>query len=89
MSVAADALIAGEAVELADALSAVYPWARGFARMLTRHEAEAEDLVQDAFMQAVRTPPEPATPEVLKAWLRTVMPRLSARRGRRAARELA
>lgn len=70
-----------------DAIAAAYPWARSLARLLARDAAEAEDLVQEAMLQAFRKPPVPPTVETLQAWLRVVMPRLHLRRIRRVARE--
>ena len=40
-----------------------------FLRMLGASHAEAEDCAQEAFLQALRTPPEPGN---TAAWLRTV-----------------
>lgn len=72
---------------LEEVLPACYPWARRLALVLCRDRQEADDLVQDALVQAVRRPPTPLSPDALRAWLRTVMVRLYLRRRRRALRE--
>jgi DNA-directed RNA polymerase specialized sigma24 family protein len=51
---------------------------------LTKHHADAEDLLQDVYVVFVAKPPEPRGPTQLKHWLRTVMLRkhIDARRRR-------
>jgi RNA polymerase sigma factor (sigma-70 family) len=70
------------------ALGALYPWAKRLALMLCRDPHAAEDLVQDAFVAAIRRPPAFVATEDLRAWLRTVLVRMNGRRIRTAAREL-
>jgi RNA polymerase sigma-70 factor, ECF subfamily len=70
-----------------EVLQGLYPWARRVAYMLCRAPHDAEDLVQEAFAAALRRPPQPPTEEVLRAWLRTVLTRMHARRLRGRARE--
>ena len=67
----------------------VYPWATGVAYLLCRDAQQAQDLVQDALVQAVRRPPEPLDIDSLRAWLRTVIFRLYLRQRSRARREVA
>lgn len=70
-----------------EVLATLYPWARRVAVLLCRDGHEAEDLVQDAFVQALRRPPEPPVPDAVRAWLRVVILRLWLRRRRSALRE--
>ena len=74
--------------QIEDALGALYPWAKRLALMLARDPHTAEDLVQDAFVAALRKPPDVAGPEALQAWLRTVIVRMNGRRLRRLGREM-
>src|ERR1051325_6212524 len=65
-------------------------WMTRLARRLVADDQLAEDLVQDTWLQAIRSPPrDPAT---LGAWLRRVLTRLAGRVARREserpAREL-
>lgn len=66
----------------------VYPWARSLALMLARNGFEADDLVQEAFARALRSPPASVTPVSMRAWLRTTMVRDLIRARGRAAREV-
>lgn len=78
----------GETRELLGALvPVVYPWATGVAFLLCRDAQQAEDLVQEALVQAVRRPPEPLDSATLRAWLRPVIFRLYLRHRSRALRE--
>ncbi|MCB9895999.1 MAG: RNA polymerase sigma factor [Planctomycetes bacterium] len=43
-----------------------------FLRVLGARPTEAEDAVQEAFLQALRTPPQERSPGETAAWLRTV-----------------
>ena len=43
-----------------------------FLRVLGATRTEAEDAVQEAFLQAIRTPPEQREGVEIAAWLRTV-----------------
>jgi RNA polymerase sigma-70 factor, ECF subfamily len=45
----------------------------GYALTLTRDKTEAEDLVQDTYLRAVRAANQPGPEENLKAWLFVVM----------------
>ena len=45
----------------------------GYALTLTRDKTEAEDLVQETYLRAVRAANQPAPEENLKAWLFVVM----------------
>lgn len=77
-----------ERTDVRDALAEVYPWARRLALMICRDVHEADDLVHDAFVAAMRRPPEPPTPDAMRAWLRVVMGRMHARRLRTLGREM-
>lgn len=80
----------GETREVLGALvPLVYPWATGVAFLLCRNAQQAEDLVQEALVQAVRRPPEPLDSATLRAWLRPVIFRLYLRHRSRAQREAA
>lgn len=54
-----------------DDLLAHADWVRGLARRLVADEASADDLVQDAWMAALRNPP--SEPRNLRAWLGRVV----------------
>jgi DNA-directed RNA polymerase specialized sigma24 family protein len=56
---------------------------------LTRSEADAEDLVADAFEALVRRPPEPRGETQLRRWLRSVMLNLHRRQLQSVERGLA
>jgi len=45
----------------------------GYAMTLTRDKTEAEDLVQETYLRAVRAANQPAPEENLKAWLFVIM----------------
>ncbi|MHC4845105.1 MAG: RNA polymerase sigma factor, partial [Planctomycetota bacterium] len=64
-------------------------WMRGLAGRLTRDDAEADDLVQDTWVSALRSPT--AEVESARPWLQRVMRNLAANRargrGRRETRE--
>lgn len=79
--------VAGAHAALDAVVAEVYPWARAAAYLLCRDAHEAADLVQDALVAALRRPPQPLTPDAMRAWLRTVMFRLYLRGRRRAVRE--
>lgn len=68
-------------------LASIYPWARRMALVLCRDPHEADDLVQEAFVQTIRRTPSPLTPEALRAWLRPVIFRLYLHHRRRLLRE--
>lgn len=74
---------------LEELIAAYHPQARALARLLSRDAHAAEDLLQDALVQALRRPPDSLTEEAFRAWLRTVMARLAIRRWRRGLREIA
>ena len=59
-------------------------WLRGLARALAHHEAEADDLVQDTWLAALRTPPDEARP--LRPWLNQVLRNVSRMTARTAHR---
>jgi RNA polymerase sigma-70 factor (ECF subfamily) len=71
------------------ALLAEAPWVARLARSLTGNAAEADDIVQDAYAAALRSPPETDRP--VRPWLRRVVVNLvrTRHRGRirRAANE--
>jgi RNA polymerase sigma-70 factor (ECF subfamily) len=75
--------------EQIDRLLSEIGWMRGLAGRLTRDDAEADDLVQDTWVSALRSP----TGDVERArpWLQRVMRNLAANRargrGRRETRE--
>ena len=69
-------------------LAEVYPWARRLALMICRDVHEADDLVHDAFVAAMRNPPEPPTEDAMRAWLRVVIGRMHGRRLRSLGREM-
>jgi DNA-directed RNA polymerase specialized sigma24 family protein len=52
------------------------------ARQITFSMADAEDLVQGAYLAFAKKPPEPRTPAKLHNWLRIVMANLNAHRFR-------
>lgn len=66
-------------------------WLRGLAAALVRREAEADDIVQETWLAALRAPPDGARPA--RPWLSQVLRnawRMAARTsGRRRARERA
>ena len=59
-------------------------WVRSLARSLTRTEADAEDLMQDAWTAAIRRPPDADRP--VRPWLATVLRNLARSKQRSAAR---
>jgi len=61
-----NALFAAATLEHIDALY-------GYAMTLTRDKTEAEDLVQETFLRAVRAANQPAADGNLKAWLFVIM----------------
>ncbi len=61
-----DSGFAATALEHIDALY-------GYALTLTRDKTEAEDLVQETYLRAVRAANQPAPEENLKAWLFVIM----------------
>src|SRR4051812_4903450 len=68
---------------LPEALLEQRAWARRLARRLADGEADADDLVQDAFVAGVRRPP--SVDRSVRGWLATVLRNL-ARKHRRADR---
>ncbi len=62
-----------------DTLLAHHEWMRRLARRLVLDDAEADDVVQEAWLRATERPPREAG--ALRAWLATVV--------RNAARQLA
>src|SRR5690349_5513182 len=61
-----NSVIAAAALEHIDALF-------GYAMTLTRDRSEAEDLVQETYLRAVRAANQPAADGNLKAWLFVIM----------------
>lgn len=62
-------------------------WIQGLARSLCGDEATASDVVQEAYVAALRNPPrDHAQPPVLRAWLSRVVRRLSLQHQRAEAR---
>ena len=59
-------------------------WVRSLARSLTRTEADAEDLMQDAWTAAIRRPPDADRP--VRPWLASVLRNLARSKQRSAAR---
>jgi RNA polymerase sigma-70 factor (ECF subfamily) len=59
-------------------------WMRGLARRLLGDRDEAEDVVQEAWLSALRVPPERG--RTLRPWIATVMLNLVRTRSRRGAR---
>lgn len=59
-------------------------WVVGLARHLVRDEDAADDLAQDAWLQASQRPPKTASSP--RGWLATVLYRLAARRRRDSVR---
>ena len=55
-------------------------WVKALARRLSRDEADADDLEQDAWLSAVRTPPRAG--DGLRAWLAAVLRNRSRERHR-------
>jgi len=73
---------------LSDQLHELYPWALTVARLLSRDDQEASDLVQDALVRAVeRAPPDQSIAQ-RRAWLRTTITRLNMNRLRRRRVEM-
>ena len=72
-----------------DELLAQAPWIRGLALRLARDEAAADDLVQDAWVLALRRPPRHVSQA--RGWFTRVLTNLARQRrrseGRRRARE--
>jgi len=54
-----------------DALLAQAGWAKALARSLVRDPDRADDLVQRAWLAALRNPPQDSTPP--RRWIATVM----------------
>src|SRR5437868_14367743 len=63
---AANSLFVASTLEHIDALY-------GYAMTLTRDKTEAEDLVQETYLRAVRAANQPAPDENLKPWLFVIM----------------
>ena len=59
-------------------------WVEAVARRLLRDEAAAEDLAQEAWIRALRSPPDPARDP--KPWLRRVLKNLASNTRRSAGR---
>jgi RNA polymerase sigma factor (sigma-70 family) len=59
-------------------------WTRRLARGLLGRDSEADDVVQEAWLSALRRPPDPSTP--LEPWLRTVVRHHAANRVRQERR---
>ena len=69
------------------ALLAEAPWLARLARSLTGDGAEADDLVQDTYAAALRSPPDTERP--LRPWLRRVAVNLARMRHRGRTRRAA
>lgn len=69
-----------------DALLAHEAFVLRLARSLTRDEASAHDLAQDAWVSALRNPP---TTQGLRGWFSTVLRNRAAERGRMEGRRRA
>ncbi|MCP3917425.1 MAG: sigma-70 family RNA polymerase sigma factor [bacterium] len=59
-------------------------WLRSLARRLVRDASAAEDLVQETFLAAMKSPPDPDRP--VRPWLAGVVRRLAAMRARSEGR---
>ncbi len=70
-----------------ETLLAEREWVRTLARVLAGNGADADDLEQEAWVAALRSPPE--RPGPVRGWLATVMRRRRLDAGRAAARRLA
>ncbi|MHC5064528.1 MAG: sigma-70 family RNA polymerase sigma factor [Planctomycetota bacterium] len=70
----------------ADALLAHADWAHALARQLVQDVATADDVVQEAWLAALRTPPETGRP--LRPWLATVLRNTAGQFRRRSASRL-
>src|SRR5689334_19275286 len=70
-----------------EALLAEAPWLARLARSLTGDAAEADDLVQDTYAAALRSPPEVDRP--IRPWLRRVAMNFARLRHRSRSRRLA
>jgi RNA polymerase sigma factor (sigma-70 family) len=70
-----------------ETLLAEAPWLARLARSLTGDAAEAEDIVQDAYAAALRSPP--ATDRPIRPWLRRVVVNLVRMRHRGRVRRAA
>ena len=83
--------MAGDVDDLAEALLREAGWVRRVAARLVRDGSVADDVAQDAWVQALKQRPDPST--TLRGWLAEVMRRLAHTRARaearRRARELA
>ncbi len=64
----------------AEQLLAQGPWLRGLARSLVRDESAADDLVQETWLAALRTPPRDAG--ALRGWLGQVVRNFAINRNR-------
>ena len=76
------------AAELTDAAIAMRPQLFMRAFELTKHRADAEDLLHDTYLRFIERPPEPRSATQLKHWLRTVMLRRHVDAHRRQVDEL-
>jgi RNA polymerase sigma-70 factor (ECF subfamily) len=61
------------AADLRAALSRLIPELRGFARFLVRDRAEADDLVQEALLRALRSLSQFRAGSNLRAWVFTIL----------------
>lgn len=75
---------AGDRDALGDLLSRVQPRLRGYLRLVTRDEARADDVLQDAFVLAVRKLRFLRDPSVFRPWLYRIATREAHRRRRPA-----
>ncbi|HEX9697477.1 MAG TPA: sigma-70 family RNA polymerase sigma factor [Actinomycetota bacterium] len=73
---------------LDDQLRVLYPWALTTARLLTKSDQEARDVVQDAMIRALERAPAVQTLAERRAWLRTTITRLHLNYIRRRRNEL-
>ena len=72
---------AGDREALGRLLEGVQPRMRGYLRMLTRHPARADDVLQDVFVIAVRKLVFLRDPSLFRPWLYRIATREARRRG--------
>src|SRR5687768_11440398 len=73
---------AGDRDALGELLERVQPRLRGYLRFVTRDEARADDVLQDAFVIAVRKLEFLRDPAVFRTWLYRIATREAHRRWR-------
>lgn len=79
---------AGDRDALGELLERVQPRLRGYLRFVTRDEARADDVLQDAFVIAVRKLTFLRDPAVFRTWLYRIATREAHRRSREPQAEV-